>query len=337
MNTDKKHPSQILTLLLVVMVASVFFYTERNHIDKESSLASSLSSQQEMLEKYHVEINKLKLEAEKQTKKIAEVENTSSENNQVINKTIKKAELENKIIENKATQKISALEAKLANSPKDLIRIIGEWKPRVAKISCIWKDTSGKTYATGGGSGFIFKENTESVEHTWVLTNKHVFLDNNKYTPYTCTIKLPELESGLEIDFKSGNYHIIEPLDIGLIEVINPDTYIKSLTTVKKTFTEVFCQYKASLGEKIAILGYPTIGTIGDITATEGIISGYDGDFYITSAKIERGNSGGIALSIEKNCILGIPTFAKKGEIETLGRILTTQAIFKAWNVQLGQ
>jgi len=69
-------------------------------------------------------------------------------------------------------------------------------------------------------------------------------------------------------------------------------------------------------------LGYPGIGGNNDITATEGIISSYDGDYYITSAKIEHGNSGGIAILIKDNCFLGIPSYAEAGEIESMGRIL---------------
>ncbi|KKR76010.1 MAG: hypothetical protein UU20_C0036G0011, partial [Parcubacteria group bacterium GW2011_GWE2_40_8] len=56
-------------------------------------------------------------------------------------------------------------------------------------------------------------------------------------------------------------------------------------------------------------------------------------DYYVTSAKIEFGNSGGIAVSTKNNCILGIPTFVKAGQIETLGRVLSTEAMFEAWGI----
>ena len=59
-----------------------------------------------------------------------------------------------------------------------------------------------------------------------------------------------------------------------------------------------------------------------DVTATEGIISGFDGDYYITSAKVEHGNSGGAAILVKESCELGIPTFVQTGSIESLARIL---------------
>lgn len=83
------------------------------------------------------------------------------------------------------------------------------------------------------------------------------------------------------------------------------------------------------IGENILIFGYPyTGGEMGtSITITEGIISGHDGKDYTTSAKIEHGNSGGIAISPKKDCFIGIPTSAFQGDLETLGRILKWQTI----------
>ena len=55
---------------------------------------------------------------------------------------------------------------------------------------------------------------------------------------------------------------------------------------------------------------------------TEGIISGFDEVFYTTSAKIEKGNSGGAAVSAERDCFLGMPTLVFAGKIESIARIL---------------
>ncbi len=333
----KKIQEQALPIVLFSLVIGGGIHLEQNRNAQSLSFQKQISTQQAILEKYAQEISSLQNTTRAQNKKVTEVENTFSKNNLALTEKIKKADQINKLSEGIANQKILALETTLANTPKSLISVIQEWKPRVAKITCIWKNTSGRVYATGGGSGFVFRENIDKVEHTWVMTNKHLFLDEGRYTPYSCTIKFPGDETLFEVLFSSGNYRTIDPLDVGLIEIVSPDAYVKSITSVKKVFTESFCAYTPSLGEKVAILGYPTIGTVGDITATEGIISGYDSDFYITSAKIEHGNSGGIALSTEKNCILGIPTFVRKGEIETLGRILSTQAIFTRWDVPLTQ
>jgi len=77
-----------------------------------------------------------------------------------------------------------------------------------------------------------------------------------------------------------------------------------------------------NIGDKLIVLGYPSIGTQGGITVTEGIISGIESNYYVTSAKIDKGNSGGAAVLLKNNCYLGIPSWAKSGSIESLGRIL---------------
>ena len=82
------------------------------------------------------------------------------------------------------------------------------------------------------------------------------------------------------------------------------------------------CAENPQIGDEVVILGYPGVGSKDSVTATEGIISGFDGDFYITSAKIERGNSGGAAVHVEDNCLLGIPTLTIAGRVESLARIL---------------
>ncbi len=92
------------------------------------------------------------------------------------------------------------------------------------------------------------------------------------------------------------------------------------------------CTSTADIGEPLVILGYPSYGSGAgtfvsvfstlDVTATEGIVSGNDAGYYTTSAKIEHGNSGGIAIDENRDCYLGIPTASYTGQIESLGRIL---------------
>jgi len=67
------------------------------------------------------------------------------------------------------------------------------------------------------------------------------------------------------------------------------------------------------------------IFTTKSITATEGIISGFAADYYVTSAKIDHGNSGGAAIEVQRDCYLGIPTYTQT-DIESLARVLKWQA-----------
>jgi hypothetical protein len=87
------------------------------------------------------------------------------------------------------------------------------------------------------------------------------------------------------------------------------------------------CSDDVVVGDKLVVLGYPAIGTRDGITATEGIISGIEDEYYVTSAKIDHGNSGGAAILIKNDCYLGIPTWSDSGSFESLGRILKAEFV----------
>ncbi len=79
-----------------------------------------------------------------------------------------------------------------------------------------------------------------------------------------------------------------------------------------------------AIGEEILVFGYPAIGG-SNITLTDGIVSGFDGysgEYVKTSAKIDQGNSGGLAIRKEDGCFIGIPTLSYTGVMESIGSIL---------------
>lgn len=105
------------------------------------------------------------------------------------------------------------------------------------------------------------------------------------------------------------------------------------------------CSEDLMTGAKVYVFGYPlsgritetlktTSGTIFQLIVTEGIISGlvdttvvYKGSYhnpppnYLTSAKIDSGNSGGLAVSKvhRQVCLVGVPTWISKGRFDNLG------------------
>lgn len=210
-------------------------------------------------------------------------------------------------------QKIKELEEGTSQSPVlDLVSIVEQWRPIIVFLNCDFRysDTS-EIYLRTSGSGIIAQFTNQVI----ILTNKHILIESGNYGTYSCSVEIPDTE---EV-FISTDYRIVETMDLAVIYINNPDEKIKELGY--NTFLRI-CQEKPSIGDAVIILGYPTIGSEGNITATEGIISGYDGDYFITSAKIEKGNSGGAAISVQNDCLLGIPTFVRIGDVESLGRIL---------------
>jgi S1-C subfamily serine protease len=189
---------------------------------------------------------------------------------------------------------------------------------------------------SGSGSLFTFKE----VAHA-VLTNYHVVKDASR-----CVVIMTNASNSqtgvfaLKPSVYSYNSNTDEAvLDIGssLSSVSVPiENYNYSLSRVKK------CVSPVAVGTPVVIIGFPayakrdatitidTIGTVNTVfrTATNGIISGYDTSAagapnYFVSAKIDNGNSGGIALAKDSSglCNLGLPTWLTVGNYETQGLV----------------
>ncbi|MCX6719906.1 MAG: trypsin-like peptidase domain-containing protein, partial [Candidatus Staskawiczbacteria bacterium] len=165
-----------------------------------------------------------------------------------------------------------------------------------------------------GGSGLFLGDS--------VITNLHV-VEEQGIGAESCVVSLPvDSETATA---STQDIHTFESnLDAAAITIRNPTSFMKSISDTKRQV----CVDTPPVGAKVVVLGYPSIGSPTDITATDGIVSGYDGDYYITDAKIEHGNSGGVALWVEKGCNLGIPTSATVGTIESLGRILDFRVLF---------
>lgn len=96
------------------------------------------------------------------------------------------------------------------------------------------------------------------------------------------------------------------------------------------------CPSKMPVGSPVVVVGFPAYSAQGSASyriTTNGIISGYDilGSHgtplpfanYFVSAKVDSGNSGGVAISKKGAtlCLLGIPTWLTVGNYETGGLI----------------
>ncbi len=233
------------------------------------------------------------------------------------------AEATSKVASLQASTEIAALQQQLTTSisSKDLSQIVETWRPRIVKVEC---RVGG---AIAAGSGIVMHFSDIDSAGVGVLTNRHVLYGGSDFSipPSSCDVLLPgsgtrstvfAAKKEIEIDRTSE-------LDFGRLVLTDAGSTFRALVA-KDTPT---CTVAPKLGDGLIILGYPTIGTSGDITATDGIISGIDGSYYITSAKVERGNSGGAAILVKDNCLLGIPTFVRQGSLESLARILDIRAI----------
>ncbi len=209
--------------------------------------------------------------------------------------------------------------------------VIEYWRSRIAYVECYFKSgPRDDDYLIQSGSGVFLNSSSKNPNLLLVITNAHVAsIINGKDIVRASFCKLratgdKEFVSSKNIGFGSGIVNRVDfEQDVAGIEIENPTSFVKN---IKNKFQP--CLEPADIGDEIVILGYPVTGSQEEINATEGIVSSYEGHYYVTSAKIEHGNSGGAAILIKRNCDLGIPTAAVAGEIESLGRILAIDTAF---------
>lgn len=174
-----------------------------------------------------------------------------------------------------------------------------------------------------GGSGVIFT--TSGV----IITNNHVITGAS-----SCQVTIPNTANG-EISEIYDAKPIITPTlsakyDVATLKIDGQYTDSKGKTygpyPVKFTpFTlpsSCDTSTPSQLGDSVRIYGYPVTSGGYNLTVTDGIISSFsDSGYILTSAKVDSGNSGGLA--VDKNgCWLGIPSAVISGNYQNLGVII---------------
>jgi len=225
-----------------------------------------------------------------------------------------------KTVEDLKNQKPQTIIKEVPAKSTSITDIVNEWGPVIPFVVCNFRNSNGIILESSSGSAILIGGKTERG----IVTNKHVVTNSVGNFANDCQIQFPndpQIFTALTSDIGTGDTN---GADGALVAITNPDNNLNELISNSK---KKFCSSAPSVGDQVVILGYPAIGASSGVTATEGIISGYDGDYYVTSAKVDHGNSGGAAIDVENNCDLGIPTYVISGQLESLARILKWKAI----------
>jgi len=192
-----------------------------------------------------------------------------------------------------------------------------------------------------------------------ILTNFHIVVEGSikeagEYVPPTCYAVYPK-PPNFSYDGSRGNYQL------KLLSIrYNPDSYqdtalfklgdpvdrttpLKIVPSFDLSSSVPVCLVTdiVNVGDRLTIFGYPNSGNLLGIseTVTDGIISGIlPGPIYKTSAPIDHGNSGGIAVLNKAHCILGIPTLGESGltagigYVQSLWLALTDSSTTQKWH-----
>ncbi len=305
--------------------------------EKEKEAQIATEAQQKALEVAQQEIEKLKInsaEAQKKQEILEQRVQSEQKKQQTLEKTIKKE------AQNLQAQHISVI------SSADL----SDYITGTVELVCWTNSINGaiKDKVSGSGSLWSFGSATEG----YVLTNKHVAIGSQ------CLVDVDDTNGKL-INYFGAKViagFIQNDKDFALLEISdikdNEFSNIKTTELNYKISSLRFCPTQIAIGSPVVIIGYPAstqtessvfVSGVGNQivsntprTVTSGIISAYDNTSnnpyigglskyqnYFISAKIDSGNSGGIAFSKDKDglCILGIPTWLNVGNYDTQGLI----------------
>lgn len=284
--------------------------SQAEDVRKEELAREQAEIQQKALESARVEIQKLKEDSESAKEKQQQLE-------QIVKATPKPTTL--------ASQEISAVDL----------------APFLSSVGVMWCGTADNS-TTQYGTGVLFKPgklmtNWHVVEGMdWCRFSAESFIGNPIYNDpshFRIGAYIVDLIDASWPNIKA-DFAII-PFHRQIISSAPIDEYLDVEKMNYSVGSLKLCSTKVAIGTPVAILGYPASSVNLDkwwppMSVTNGIISGYKSitqnslssvSDYIVSAKVDHGNSGGLALGKEngKICLLGIPTWVVTGEVESAG------------------
>lgn len=206
----------------------------------------------------------------------------------------------------------------------------------------IWCQSNADENDISGGSGTII-----TIEGL-VITNLHVIPQNETnilISENGCLVVLPNKQNGQPEEIYWAKPIVIPELsssyDLAYLQI--HDVFVDKNGEKRGTFPRIFPSIFAEeqkyddicrpqnikLGDPVRVFGYPQASGGLDLTITDGVVSSLPGDGTIlTSAKIDAGNSGGLAVD-KKGCMVGIPAAVSEGKYQNLGVIITTNSILE--------
>ena len=210
----------------------------------------------------------------------------------------------------------------------------------VVELSCFAELPSNKKVS---GSGFLWHQSG------LVITNQHVAFDKR------CIVSVDDLNGKTIYAYEASVEHatLNKTQDFAILKLgklLVEDDSRENLPPINYDIGNLKnCPSEISLGSSMVVIGYPAFAeteteigikgyglniTESNRSLTNGVVSAYDNSatpplgnlsnpHYFVSAKIDSGNSGGIAISKTSKglCLLGIPTWLTLGNYETGGLV----------------
>lgn len=187
--------------------------------------------------------------------------------------------------------------------------VIKEWRPNTVRVTCITLDDQGNKKSYSDGSGLLTMDSSKNI---FVLTNKHVFFVKGALSDY-CDIYFPVNGEIYKVE-KTERATSTDGKDLARLKILRPTEYIREV--IRDSSKKRDCKNTTpNSTDDLVILGYPQGKPKNDISYATGKIVGYLDNYFISSATITNGYSGGVAVSLKDNCLLGTPSASKKDDL----------------------
>lgn len=296
-----------------------------------------------------VEQDTIALEKEKEAQAVAETQQKALERAQTEIETLKQEGENAKAKQQQLEQTIKTIPKPTAPTSQEISST--DLAPFISSVGVMWCGTDDNS-TTQYGTGVLLKPgelmtNWHVIEKMdWCRFSSESFLGNSTYdnsAHYRIGAYIVDLIDTSWPNIKA-DFAVI-PFHKQIISSAPADEYLDVSKMNYSVGTLKSCSTKVAIGTPVAILGYPASSINLDqwwppMSVTNGIVSGYesvtknstsDAIDYIVSAKVDHGNSGGLALGKEsgKVCLLGIPTWVVTGQAESAGIVQNIHNLLK--------
>jgi hypothetical protein len=303
--SDKAIRIIIVALVCSISVFLLWFLDTRQKTTKDEDFTNEPSLVQDfVLEENTEELEESEYEINSGEQNITEDEvtdKTSQSTNLIVDKTEPVAEPQIEDVQN------TKVESSIVYNVQNVLNM---WRPYVVRVTCIILDEHGNKKSFSDGSGFLSNDPKGAL----IITNKHVFSPHNNSVTDYCDVYFPESKETVRIE-KKDRYTNSKGHDLGALVVTNPSNHVSHLLRNDSTTSRNCIAVKPDSDDDLVIIGYPKGSSKTDISYEQGKLSGYIGSYFISTAKVTEGYSGGIAVSLKNNCFLGITSAAYKEDL----------------------
>ncbi|MEX1087120.1 MAG: hypothetical protein WEC58_01155, partial [Candidatus Paceibacterota bacterium] len=254
-------------VVLAVMIASIFVgvvvaigflaFTVDELTDQQASIEQDLADITGELQTTSVSLEQAQLALD-----------TIIENNQELQEKLALAQENRENTERVLSQtreQVGELEVELDGKigEEQLSALVQEWEPRIARIECVFRNNDGGTSRSNASAVSVLRQGEVQF-----ITNKHVLVQKG-HSLVNCELAVPGIGDGLRVEPESAEFS--GTLDIAYVTLSDqPAELVAEASGVR------VCSEPPSFGSRVLILGYPATGSKSGITATDGILSGFE-------------------------------------------------------------